>query len=117
MNNYKIYALIVKLTGEIRYIGLTKNSLKRRFKGHKDKSNMRTTHKDRWVNKIGADNIDIILIEDNIENLEKANEREVFYISFYKNKGCKLVNSTDGGDGTAGRLLTEEQKNHLRLYK
>lgn len=115
--NFKIYGL--KIIGEenIRYIGLTKNSLRKRINNHKNHAKGRETHKDRWVRKNDY-NIEIILIEDGIPNLNEANEREVYWIKYYRDLGYDLVNTSDGGNGTVGVKPTQAHKDHLSsLFK
>lgn len=115
--NYKIYGLIVIGDEKLRYIGLTKNSLRKRLVSHKSESKRRETYKDRWVRKNDY-NIEINLIEENIPNLKEANEREVYWIKYYRDLGYDLVNTSDGGDGTSGVKPTQAQKDYLSsLYK
>lgn len=98
--NYKVYALACGDSGKIRYIGITKNSLSQRLNQHKTDLR-RNKHKINWIKSLKG-NIKIILIKDEIPSLKEANELEVYYISYYNEKGCKLVNKTAGGDGTKG---------------
>jgi hypothetical protein len=113
-NKYKIYGLKSKNENFIRYIGYTKLKLTKRLTNHLSESRKRDTHKDRWIRSNNLD-IDIILIEENINLFELALEREIYWIKKYKEEyNIDLVNSTDGGNGTLGRLLTEDQKINLR---
>lgn len=98
--NYKVYALTDGYSGKIRYIGITKNSLSKRLNQHKNDLR-RNRHKINWINSLKG-NIKIIPIKEDIPSLKEANELEVYYISYYNEKGCKLVNKTIGGDGTKG---------------
>lgn len=114
---YKIYGLKSFYEDKLRYIGLTKRSLTKRLSSHITESKRRNTHKDSWIKKNNF-NITIILIEDNIKNLEEANEREIFWIKYYKDLGYNLVNSSEGGNGTVGVKMSEEHKKKLSLlYK
>jgi len=92
-----IYALSDPITGEIRYIGKTKNELYKRLSGHyKDKHK---TYKTNWIlslNKLGLKPC-ISIIEICTE--ENWQEREKYWISFYKNQGNKLTNLLEGGEG------------------
>ena len=98
MENYKIYALKLKDEEIIRYVGLTKQSLHNRLRGHKNITSKCKTKNGYWVNK-NKNNIEIILIEESIENLQDANEREIYWINYYKELGNDLTNGTLGGDG------------------
>lgn len=113
---YKIYFLIDPRTNEVRYVGKTTKSLnKRLFNGHlKDKNK---THKTNWINFLKKQGLipEIKLIKT-CKNEELCNFSEKFYIKLFgradKNTG-NLVNSTDGGEGTPGKILTDETKNKI----
>lgn len=113
---YKIYFLIDPRTNEIRYVGkTTKNLNKRLFNGHlKDKTK---THKTNWLNSLKKQGLipEIKLVKI-CKNEELCNFSEKFYIKIFgradKNTG-NLVNSTDGGEGTPGKILTQETKDKI----
>jgi hypothetical protein len=109
MENYKIYGLKLKDSNDIRYIGLTKQSLHNRLIGHKSTTSKRNTKNGNWINK-HKDNIEIILIEESLVNLQDANEREIYWINYYKELGNDLTNGTLGGDGVNP---TEESRNKM----
>lgn len=46
----------------------------------------------------------------------EAFEHEKFLISCFRGMGYDLCNKTDGGEGTSGRILSEESKNKLRQF-
>lgn len=92
-----IYSLSDPITGEVRYIGKTKNELHKRLSGHyKDKSENYKTH---WIASLKKRELkpSISIIEICTE--ENWEERERYWISFYKNQGSRLTNLTDGGEG------------------
>lgn len=113
---YKIYFLIDPRTNKIRYVGKTTKDLnKRLFNGHlRDKTK---THKTNWINSLKKEGLipEIKLIKT-CKNEKLCNFSEKFYIKLFgradKNVGI-LVNSTDGGEGTSGRVLTKETKNKI----
>lgn len=111
--NYKIYILREKISGDIRYVGLTRNTLLQRLSGHLRDTSI--THKTNWIKKVGKDNIEIILIEENINSKEEACEKEIFYISEYKKSGINLVNTTNGGDGWFDCNFSESHKRNISL--
>ena len=127
MVNYKIYALKLKNSDYIKYIGLTKKSLDERFKRHLRETPKRNTKNGNWIKKYKED-IEIILIEENIDNEELISEREIFWIKYYTDLGFDLNNGTLGGfkgkptDETCkklsniqkGKILSEETKNKIR---
>jgi hypothetical protein len=111
---FKIYALKLKNTDKMSYIGRTSKSLEERFKSHlrSIKYDVRKTHRHHWISK-NYDNIEIILIEDNIETFEESCEKEIKYIKEYR-ESHNLINLTDGGDGGCpGYKHTEETKRKI----
>lgn len=115
---YKIYSLIDKNNPkDIRYIGLTKQTLLNRLKSHKrDKKNL---HKWHWMNKIGKDNIEITLLCSNLD-LDEACNLEILLIKEYRELGYKLTNISNGGDSWKGTKLSPEHiwkisKNHANV--
>jgi hypothetical protein len=96
--NYKVYKIQRIDTNEIVYIGITKNKLQQRFYSHLN-DKRRNPKKVNYFQKY-RDLLKIVCIEQGIESLEEANKKEIYYIKKYKDLGCKLLNATDGGDGT-----------------
>lgn len=94
---YTIYKLIDPTSNEIRYIGLTFNTLKQRLKSHLSENSK--THKCFWIKKLKQKNLKPIIdiIEENISSYDDACLREIYYIEFY-GKTCDLTNSASGGN-------------------
>ena len=90
---YKVYMHITP--NEKKYIGITKNSLKRRWGngvGYK------TQLFGKAIEKYGWNNIKHILLYDNLTE-EEAKEKEIQLISFYNTTNSKYgYNNTMGGD-------------------
>jgi group I intron endonuclease len=101
-----IYKLIDPETNEVRYIGKTTRTLKKRYKEHLTDTRY-STHKVNWISKLKMnDKLPIIeLIEECDDNI--SSEREKYWITQFEN----LTNSTDGGED--GKH-TEETKAKLR---
>jgi hypothetical protein len=86
-------------TKEVFYIG--KGTGQRRFQ----KTN-RNTH---WHNTVKKHGYTIeLLAEFDVE--QEALDHEVFLIWCFRDMGYKLVNKTDGGEGTSGMKHTDEAK-------
>lgn len=93
---YKIYCLKHPITEEIRYIGITTNTLTNRLYQHKYNALKRKgTKVSKWIFKLLNENLNptIELIEEcTIDNWQ---EREIYWISYYTN----LLNQHEGGKG------------------
>ena len=102
MSNYYVYLHIKKTTGEPFYIG-------------KGKSNRATSLHGRnkwWKNIVSKYDYDIIFLAENLTP-EESIQIEIYWINRIGrrdlNKGL-LVNLTDGGDGTKGKLSSQNVK-------
>jgi len=102
MKNYKIYTLNDPMTNEIKYVGQTCRTLQTRLTEHiRDAKN--NIYKYRWIEKLKRNNLKptINLIIDKLSK-EECNNLEIRLIKEYKEAGHKLVNLTEGGEGTTG---------------
>lgn len=97
----KIYALKHPITLEVRYIGITKNSLKTRLREH---INVSARHpnksklKAEWINQLKAEGLKpLIELIDTTDSYEELQKLEKYYINEYKKK-TDLLNMTVGGD-------------------
>lgn len=95
---YTIYKLIDPVSDEIRYIGLTFNTLEKRLGSHLRESSK--SHKCNWIKKLKSQGLKPIIesIEDNISSYDECCLREVYYIDYYKDIGCDLTNAASGGN-------------------
>ena len=94
---------------QVFYIGIgTSANFKRAYQRIKRNS--------RWKNIVKKVGLEVNVIFENI-TLKEAISWEIYLISLYGreqlNKGT-LCNMTDGGDGTVGRIMSEEEKNNVR---
>lgn len=98
---FTVYTLEDADTQEIRYVGLTRTSLKRRLSGHKRTarcgSNRRVYN---WLRK--CQKIPSIKALETHASLHEAQEAEKFFIAYFKYVGVRLTNLTEGGEGTLG---------------
>lgn len=98
MTNY-IYALLDPSTNEIRYIGKTNNPEHRMGQHLWDsKTHRKHCHNHRWINALMESGItpEMKIIEECGDNWQ---DRERFWIKYYRDIGVKLTNVTDGGEG------------------
>jgi len=117
---YIIYGLFDPRDGRLRSIGKSASGLKRP-KAHailarngKDQS-----YKGRWIRQLQSFGltytIEVLEQHDCPEDLADA---ERWNIQHYRSISCDLTNLTDGGEGTTGRVVSEEsRKKHSRSMK
>lgn len=102
-----IYLIENKINNKI-YIGLTKNTLEKRWKQHFNKAlkNDCNTPFYNAIRKYGIDCWNMKVVFE-CENTEIAKQKEIEYISLYDsyNNG---YNATFGGDGNNGILMSKE---------
>jgi group I intron endonuclease len=111
----KIYCLIDPITNEIRYIGKTKNSLTKRLYEHLTKRNLKpNTHKNNWIKQLLSNKLKPIISLIELTDDKNWIEREIYHIKTLKEKGIKLTNTTEGGDGALGTKQTIESKEKRR---
>lgn len=96
--------------GEIRYIGKTTN-IKRRLAGHITNSKLHTkkNHLLNWVKALLNNNTKPLI--EIIEECDEFNwqEKERYWIKYYRDLNYNLCNSADGGIGGSGiKNLTED---------
>lgn len=105
-----IYVLRDPETKVIRYVGKTVHSLHRRLTQHlydartKEKRN----HRLNWIKKIVNEGQLPIIEEIDKCKWNESQEREQYWIKFYRKNGANLINETDGGEGNLNYHKSEE---------
>lgn len=99
-----IYKFTNTVNGKV-YIGKTTSSLRKRVINHLTVSRDWTKAKRKYfqlaLNKYGIENFEIDIL-DRCESNEKLNEREKYWIAYYKSNDKKYgYNLTPGGDGNS----------------
>lgn len=92
------------------YIGKTTKTLTERFNSHLSSAKYGSNsilHK--AIRKYGVDNFKLSIIESVIQNESILNDREIFWIKKFKPE----YNMTSGGEGSSGRILSEESKTKM----
>lgn len=106
LNNIIIYSISCPYTGEVRYIGKSKD-FNTRIRKHL--SSTLKTRTSKWIHSL--DKKPIFNIIDEVSE-DKWQDAEKGYIRLFKSIGCQLYNHTIGGEGgntMGGRKLTPEQ--------
>lgn len=103
-----IYCLKDPTTGDVRYIGQT-NRLKRRLAAHLRESAKESNHLGNWLRSLKGEKPVLTVLHEVAEN-ESWQEEERRYIFIARGMGVDLVNSTDGGEGSPGRIFSPEQR-------
>lgn len=108
---YTIYKLIDPISNEIRYIGLTFNTLKQRLGSHMSEPGK--SHKCNWIRKLKSQGLKPIIesVEDNITSYDGCCLREIYYIDYYRSIGCDLTNSASGGN--KNKKMSDETKRKM----
>jgi len=96
----------------VRYIGVTTNSLRKRLTDHK--SSARTQGFNYPLHKWMRDcNFNVEIFEIETIDSEIRFDREMYWISEMRKNGHTLLNITDGGSGTTGWKMPEEVREKL----
>ncbi len=110
MSKVYIYGLVDPRTEQIRYVGQTKD-IKRRLRNHlNDAKRGVKSHKHSWIRKLLAEKIKPKTTVIEKCNSRNADEREEYWIAYYRETEAGLTNQTDGGYGARGYERTEEEK-------
>lgn len=104
-----VYGYCEPETGELRYVGKTERYLSVRHAQHRiqalkkvDGKYARNSHFDKWLRKwlvLGVDPAPFVIEQADKESLV---ELELYFISYFRYLGCRLVNHTVGGEGCDG---------------
>jgi len=108
MNTAYVYTLTDPRNGMPFYVG---KGVGRRchFHAWEAKNSDKPTYKLNKIRKIQSLGLDIVVrkVEENVSH-EQAKELECFLIAEMREFGIDLTNSTDGGDGRAGYVASQE---------
>lgn len=113
MNTAYVYTLTDPRNGMPFYVG---KGVGRRchFHAWEAKNSDKPTYKLNKIRKIQSLGLEIIVrkVEENVSH-EQAKELECFLIAEMREFGIDLTNATDGGDGRAGYIISEETRKKL----
>ena len=113
MNTAYVYTLTDPRNGMPFYVG---KGVGRRchFHSWEAKNSDKPTYKLNKIRKIQNLGLDIVVrkVEENVSH-EQAKELECFLIAEMREFGIDLTNATDGGDGRAGYVVSQETRSKL----
>jgi group I intron endonuclease len=93
-----IYVLKCPRTNEVRYVGKS-NDPKRRYYGHMRTDKTACSYKKNWVQSLLKQGLKPVLEIIKEVPMGEWKDWEKYYIRYYKEKGCKLTNLGQGGEG------------------
>lgn len=113
----KIYTLEHPVTGEVRYVGKTEQSLSTRLIKHVHDCKRSKTHRNNWIQSILNQGLrpTISLIDE--VSVEDWQIYEKYWISQFRTWGFSLVNGTEGGEAVYSQGQTYEQKHGAEKAK
>jgi len=101
-SKYTIYALTDK-AGDVRYVGWATNTQRRlRTHIHQARKEPLRNHRTNWIHSLLKVGLKPSLVVIETGNGCDWGEKERGWIKFFRERGCRLVNATDGGDGSLG---------------
>lgn len=106
-----IYVLFDPRDGRLRYVGWTTATLVVRLCQHLSEARFRPdapTYRIRWLRKLLRLGLRPTIKRVEHVSVKRGPVREQYWIKFYRKRGCDLVNSTDGGEGTPGRRQSDK---------
>lgn len=118
MRTFSIYYLIDPTDDRTRYVGYSRNPIKR-YETHVLQSFERRTHKETWIHSlVEQDILPVLSIRCIVQDADEAKRIEVALIAMLKRRGIDLTNGTRGGDGSAGFTWSEENyRKHKEWYE
>lgn len=115
VSDYLIYGLFDPINGELRYIGRSSSGLERpKRHSHSSELVLDKAYKGNWIRSLLKKDLKPIIGIIQTFNVETdLNAAEMYWIKYFRDQGCGLVNSTDGGGGRFGYKVSEETKRKI----
>lgn len=118
MNKFLIYALTDPRDGSVRYIGKSSHGMERP-RSHKNLAQRtdgkcQLNHCYNWVRQLLQLGLmyDVVVLEESPTG-DGLSTREIWWIAFAREWGCRLTNLTNGGEGLSGYVWSDEQRMRL----
>jgi hypothetical protein len=93
-----IYALYdVRTPGVVRYVGQTREGAEKRFGNHRAQARRGTkSYVYNWMRNVGIENVQYKILEELLD-ATALDDREIYWIEFYRFTGHPLTNVGSGG--------------------
>lgn len=108
MRTAAIYALFDPRDGSLRYVGKALNVAERLREHLKEASKSGGSHRRHWLRSLIAQDLKPQAVVLESVTTDTWSERERWHIAHLRRLGFRLVNATDGGEGSAGYKPTAE---------
>lgn len=105
--------------GELRYVGQTVRSTAQRLRDHLRPSALKkNNHRSAWIKSLLARGVSPAIHPIQVlASVEDLAEAERYWIAFFRARGCRLVNSSDGGEGlieaAQRQMLSDALQGHV----
>lgn len=112
MTQNLIYGLVDPRTKLVRYVGLSTTGMKRPQQHRRPATNVQKYHSARWVAELKECGLtyEIVILESGSDSYEDLCASERWWIAYGRASGWPLTNLTDGGEGTPGRHVSDEER-------
>jgi predicted XRE-type DNA-binding protein len=110
-----IYTLSDPATREIRYVGKTHRDLFERLHEHVGNCDRSTYHSANWIRGLRDSGVRPLIELLEVTDDDTWAERERHWISTLRERGVRLTNIQDGGEGAHGYHQTETHKAKIGL--
>lgn len=111
-NDCFIYVIENPISQQVVYVGQTTVG-QRRFKAHLYSIKKAVTPIQKFLKKYISINLNPVFKIIEYVDAGNINSREMFWIEHYKSINPNLLNLTIGGEGTKGRIVSEETKKKM----
>jgi GIY-YIG catalytic domain len=109
---FQIYTLSDPRTGDIRYVGITRQELKKRLCRHLSAARKQTPYYvSAWIHQLLEQELRPVI--SLIETTDDP-DRERYWIQHYRSLGARLTNLSEGCEGQIGMERSEETRQKIR---
>jgi hypothetical protein len=109
----RIYTLSDPRTLEVRYVGMTTKTLAARLRSHLKNYKHERNHRAFWILSLQKAGVAPVIAELEMVPVDERAAAERKWIAFYRMQGARLVNATDGGEGTLGLKMSPEARKKI----